>query len=168
MKTTDKLVDIWLTPCKNAPSLEEQLSRNDELYRTLDEANYIADHYLLIDDTCKISNPWNGCKVTKLTFKQGRGHDITTAYLISDLENVGQEAIEQTTGELLIKIPDEYKEILLNKYGQEGRNYHNIKYPYSPYWHGIKNTLAKILDNKIRCLEIDYFYKRINYVESCN
>lgn len=165
-----ELAELWdnYEPIDSPYPMLVALERYKNLYLKLDAANFTADHYLLLADTCKLANIELGCSVIRLTFKQGRSHDITTAYLISDLENIGQEAIEQVTGELVIKIPDEYKEFLLSKWGSCGTNYHNLFNKGHFDWHGIKNTLAKILDTKIRCLnDDDYYYARKAYVASC-
>lgn len=172
-----KLAELWdnYEPIDSPYPMLVALERYKNLYLKLDAANFTADHYLLLADTCKLANIELGCSVIRLTFKQGRSHDITTAYLISDLENIGQEAIEQVTGELVIKIPDEYKEILLSngirctnrRFGSMAHiGIYYYYYNGSFDWHGIKNTLAKILDTKIRCLETDKYKVRKEYVES--
>lgn len=171
-----ELTSIWRRPLKTPPHTHENFleryNRCLELCSTLDAGNIPASHYLLIAETCPLKNVEMGCKVTRISFKQGRSHDITTAYIISDLENIGEQIIRDIAGADLIKIPDEYKEFLLSKCGNPLK--YPSKYPIDRQykgvldWFGIKKTLISLLNNKIRCLEVWENQSREEYINQCN
>lgn len=172
MSLRKELISIWQRPLKSLAhtheNFVERFNKNLELYSKLDEKNISSSHYLLIDKNCPLKNTELGCKVTYITFKQGRSKELTTAYIISDLENVGQEAIVDIVGTALIKIPDEYKAFLLSEYGCSGRNHIEIQHKGVLDWFGIRDTLIKLLNTQIKALKIWDNKSRKEYVEKCS
>lgn len=176
MSLRKELTSIWQRPLKSLAHTHENFleryNRCLELCSTLDAGNIPASHYLLIAKNCPLKNTELGCKVTYITFKQGRSKEITTAYIISDLENVGQEAIVDIVGTALIKIPDEYKDTLLSKCGNALK--YPSKYPIDRQhkgvldWFGIRDAISKLLSIKIRDLKLWDNKARREYVELCN